>query len=232
MKNNIPNKPSWFFWAFVVAFLVLGVPIIINESYKASVVYITNWEAADVLSYYAVILSGCITIFTLVCTIEFTRRNTERQLLNQRAQTNVPYFVVFNTENQNENLNTKQFGSKIVYSIISQTPSFFTNESDSIRITLKNIGEGTALSVKCSSGKYVIQESDIPEVVARDNVLDIVIKIKDIKEAQVNDILELTYENTFGILYTQKIEFEFQFIQYNGTANLLVKKIPHQEISI
>lgn len=33
-------------------FLLIGIPIIINECYKANCGYITVWDGADVLGYY------------------------------------------------------------------------------------------------------------------------------------------------------------------------------------
>ena len=47
-------KRSWIKWSlFVLALLavIIGVHIIINESYKTNSGYITKWGAADVLSY-------------------------------------------------------------------------------------------------------------------------------------------------------------------------------------
>ena len=49
-------KKSWIKWfeigLLAVIIFVVGVPIIINECYKANSGYITMWGAADVLSYY------------------------------------------------------------------------------------------------------------------------------------------------------------------------------------
>lgn len=59
-------------------FLVFAVPIIINESYKANDGYVTMWEAADVLSYYGIILGALITVFALTTTIRFTKKQIQR----------------------------------------------------------------------------------------------------------------------------------------------------------
>lgn len=61
-------------------FLVFAVPIIINESYKANDGYVTMWEAADVLSYYGILLGSTVTICALILTIAFTRK----QIKNDR----------------------------------------------------------------------------------------------------------------------------------------------------
>lgn len=52
---------------------IVGVPIIINESYKAGG-YITLWQAEDVLSYYGTILGAAVSVIVLAATILFTRK--------------------------------------------------------------------------------------------------------------------------------------------------------------
>ena len=80
-----PQKPNWVGRAIlaIIAFLLLtiGIPIIINEAYKHGSLhggYITEWGAADVLSYYGVILGAAITVSSLVITIRFTRKQIIR----------------------------------------------------------------------------------------------------------------------------------------------------------
>lgn len=72
----------WLYPPIVLLFLVLvvGIPIAINEAYKVGEGYITMWGAADVLSFYAVILSGIISISALIVTIYHSKRETDRQL--------------------------------------------------------------------------------------------------------------------------------------------------------
>lgn len=84
MKRNANNilkkifmlrKPFYKTWwidillLLISLFAIVGVPIIINESYKQGSDYITMWGAEDILSFYAVILSGIITISALIVTI-------------------------------------------------------------------------------------------------------------------------------------------------------------------
>lgn len=42
----------------VVLFLIIGVPCVINECYKAECGYLTMWDAADVLAFYGAILAA------------------------------------------------------------------------------------------------------------------------------------------------------------------------------
>lgn len=62
-----------------IAVLVFGIPIIINECYKANCGYSTVWDASAMLGYYGVILGAIITVVTLVATITFTKRQIQRE---------------------------------------------------------------------------------------------------------------------------------------------------------
>ena len=60
-------------------FLIIGVPIIINECYKANLGYNTVWNGADVLGYYGAILGSVIAVATLAVTIIFTKKQIQRE---------------------------------------------------------------------------------------------------------------------------------------------------------
>ena len=60
-------------------FLVIGVPIIINECYKANCGCSTALDTSAMLGYYGVILGASITVATLVVTIKFTKKQIERE---------------------------------------------------------------------------------------------------------------------------------------------------------
>jgi len=59
-------------------FLVVGIPVIINECYKANCGYITVWNGADVLGYYGAILGSIIAVAMLAITIVFTKKQIQR----------------------------------------------------------------------------------------------------------------------------------------------------------
>lgn len=62
-------------------FLTVGIPIIINEAYKYGALYggyATEWNAADVLSYYGTALGATATVIAMVATIIFTRKQISR----------------------------------------------------------------------------------------------------------------------------------------------------------
>lgn len=61
------------------AFVIVGIPMIINELYKCDFGYETVWDAADILAYYGSILSGIITVLTVIITIAFTSKQIKRE---------------------------------------------------------------------------------------------------------------------------------------------------------
>lgn len=69
------------FIAIIISIILVSVvviPIAINESYKHGVVYVTKWDAADVLSFYGTLLGAATTAITLIGTIQFTRKQIQR----------------------------------------------------------------------------------------------------------------------------------------------------------
>lgn len=74
LKEQIKTKKFWLRCVFVLV-LVVGIPILINESYKANkVLYTTVWGGEEVLSYYGTLLGAAATIVALVYTIRFTKK--------------------------------------------------------------------------------------------------------------------------------------------------------------
>lgn len=66
------------FTMFFVLLITIGIPIIINESYKIGG-YITLWNAEDVLAYYGSVLSSVTAVGVLAVTIVFTRKQIQRE---------------------------------------------------------------------------------------------------------------------------------------------------------
>ena len=63
----------------VILLFVFGIPIVINECYKASCGYSTAWDVSAMLGYYGTILGAIITVVTLVATITFTKKQIQRE---------------------------------------------------------------------------------------------------------------------------------------------------------
>ena len=74
------RKPrvKWFLFVLALLAVVIGIPVIINESYKANSGYMTMWGAADALSYYGTILGALVAVATVVVTILFTYKQIQR----------------------------------------------------------------------------------------------------------------------------------------------------------
>ena len=60
-------------------FLIVGVPLIINNCYLENDGYITVWGGDDVLGYYGSVLGSIIAVATLTITIIFTRKQIQRE---------------------------------------------------------------------------------------------------------------------------------------------------------
>ena len=63
----------------VISVFLVGIPIAINECYKANCGYSTAWDASAMLGYYGTILGAIITVVTLVTTITFTKKQIQRE---------------------------------------------------------------------------------------------------------------------------------------------------------
>lgn len=75
---------NWWtkYWPYILLLfaLIIGGPIVINESYKADkIIYVTKWNAEDVLGYYGSILGSIIAVATLATTIIFTKKQIQRE---------------------------------------------------------------------------------------------------------------------------------------------------------
>ena len=72
------SKRTKFFLILGAAFLTIGIPVIINECYKANCGYITVWDGSDVLGYYGTILGSVIAVISIIVTIAFTKKQIQR----------------------------------------------------------------------------------------------------------------------------------------------------------
>ena len=77
---KISAKGKTFIACIVGLFLLIGVPLIINACYSAeTVIFQTQWDAADVLSYYGTIMGAAVTVGALAVTIRFTKKQIDRE---------------------------------------------------------------------------------------------------------------------------------------------------------
>ena len=72
------SKGTKFLIILGAVFLIVGIPVIINECYKANCGYITVWDGSDVLGYYGTILGSVIAVISIIVTIAFTKKQIQR----------------------------------------------------------------------------------------------------------------------------------------------------------
>ena len=73
------SKRTKFLIILGAVFLIIGIPVIINECYKANCGYITVWDGSDVLGYYGTILGSVIAVISIIVTITFTKKQIQRE---------------------------------------------------------------------------------------------------------------------------------------------------------
>lgn len=78
MGHTMKKVWKWILSGLGAAAILVGVPILINECYKAGGGYITIWDAPDVLSYYGTVVSAAIAVATIAVTISFNRKQIQR----------------------------------------------------------------------------------------------------------------------------------------------------------
>ena len=72
------SKRTKFLIILGAVFLIVGIPVIINECYKANCGYITVWDGSDLLGYYGTILGSVIAVISIIVTIAFTKKQIQR----------------------------------------------------------------------------------------------------------------------------------------------------------
>ena len=86
------RKPrvKWFLFVLALLAVVIGIPVIINESYKANSGYMTIWGAADALSYYGAIIAASIGVVGVYFTVYMANRNYREDARNRT----LPYIAI------------------------------------------------------------------------------------------------------------------------------------------
>lgn len=65
--------------SLIVVLAIIGGPIVINECYKLDSKYVMLLNVSDILSYYGMILGTTATIIAIIVTINFNRKQIERE---------------------------------------------------------------------------------------------------------------------------------------------------------
>ena len=220
------------FFIVLIMFFVFGIPLLINETYKIGSGYVTCWNAADVLTYYSVILSGIISIGSLATTILYSKKDTEKQIKAAKAQFEPPFFVV----------------NKILYGGVEISPDTnkkqswsyeypITHRKEEIIIQLKNIGNGIAIT-----SYYINIESKnknyIQEYILKDGTLEInydLISTMDIRSDnsnKYNNNITICYQNIAGIAMKQSIPLQMNIKRDRNRAEIVINNTSVQEIEM
>lgn len=233
LKEKTPfYKKIWFYFMIIIAvlFFFFIIPIIINELYKLNKGYITVWSAADVLSFYAEILSGIITIVALIITIYFGKKDTEKQIKGQMSQSKMPFFVIDNVQiDKNKSMDYDRL--KHVWGYSRKIPPINQSsekDKESIEISMINIGDGVAFFPKykdfynCSSIRQHI-ESRKTTILKYDFLTELKYALDNNEEIHKSNIV-IEYKNSFNILFEQIIEITIEINKNNNMASLFLKE--------
>lgn len=67
---------KWILTALVLLVVIVGVPLLINQAYKSgTIIYITKWEASDVLAYYGAVLASAGAAIGVYISIRAANKN-------------------------------------------------------------------------------------------------------------------------------------------------------------
>ncbi len=69
------------------AFFCIGMPLIMNFAYifgRSHAIFVTAWDAADMLSYYGTLLGAVATIIAVTWTIIYSRKSAEKDRNNSQ----------------------------------------------------------------------------------------------------------------------------------------------------
>lgn len=226
--------------------LIIVVPIIINESYKMNKGYITLWDAPDVLSYYAVILSGIITIVALIVTIHHTNKDTEKQLNFYKSQVNTPFFTIEDVfqlgANRFNHGDTNVWEKQIE---IYENGDISEDDKTVIEIVLINKGQGIALDPSykidmfsySNMFNYIVNKDDSISITYdfNKNLNDKWIKSFFSNTLATGDCdfytyVDVFYKNTMGIIFKQRITIKINIDFATKNLNLYILPISSQEI--
>ena len=237
------TKFSWkcfvfFLIVFCSALFIFGIPIIINELYKRNEGYVTAWGAADVLAFYAVILSGIITIGALVVTIYYSKKDTEKQIRSAQAQIQVPFFIIKDVWQNEEKINSSNTANGMTWILTGQY-SVCPTPVNTITIVLNNVGEGVAVSAIYKSDTLIENGEFLPQNIRKNDDFEIICDLNKViknhldnrKTPSVIITIVVSYQNLVGIKYEQKFDLICKWEEGN-VDQIIVNNISAQYASL
>lgn len=248
-----PYRKNWWFYLiilFICIFLIFGIPLIINEAYKYGKGYYTLWNASDVLSFYAEILSGIITISALIATIYHSKKDTKKQLKYNKSQVKTPFFVIEGTRHPTTGNNSQmqsnytwqnEFPCRIIKGKFE-----FSDEEKCFEILLKNIGDGIALVPHCKVDGHLEPEMIKQHIICPDTLISLSCNLQscfqeryktpdDFKPGDSNTefkiLLTFYYKNAMGIEFNQRIGISFKLKIESNRVIVIVDEASSQELT-
>lgn len=224
----------------VVISLAIGVPLIINELYKIDKGYITLWDAADVLAYYAEILGGMISIIALYVTIFYTKQDTERQIKASQAQYNVPFFLISSVSQSNNSIEFPQKRNYLAWHKDLYI-SDITENQNCISINLKNIGDGLAITPRYKISILSESQHHTNRYIDKENYFELKYDLYHVLLTKFSPNLlprnnetfsvniTIYYQNIAGILFSQEIVIDHICTVNNSTVSLSINEIGPQQ---
>ena len=133
-------KKYWA-WLVITIVLIVGGPIIINELYKTGKGYTTLWGAAEVLSYYGMILAALGAAAGVFFSIKYSHKQYKEDCRNrvlpyitistlkQSAKYNL--FEIDDSQPQQEDFGYREYRIENIFFIISEDKIEVKNKLDS-----------------------------------------------------------------------------------------------------
>ena len=248
-----PIYKTWWLYPLVFVlfiFLVFIVPVIINELYQVGDGYITLWGASEVLAFYAVVLSGIISITTVLVTVYCSKKGTDRQIRFYMSQTKTPFFTIQIVSQKGSRDNFYQDGHRQWIKEFQISEPGKLPEDGIIEITVKNIGDGIALA---PSYKIDMMASTIvPDNIVENNKYMLISfdLLRNLNEKYVQyhfvegfgkistgtvmyfTRISLEYKNILGVVLQQEILIEIEFDFRSKQIILKVNELSPQKIII
>lgn len=240
-KNKCTSIVKAFTISSILAIsLAIAVPFFINELYKIDKGYLTLWDAADVLAYYAEILGGMISIIALYVTIYYTKQDTEKQIKASQAQFNVPFFLINSVSQSNHSIEFPQKRNSLSWHKDLYI-SDITESQNCISIILKNIGEGLAITPRYEISLLPESQNHTNRYIDKANYLEIKydlyhvlltkfgLKLLPQNNETFSANITIYYQNIAGILFSQKIIIDHICTVNNSTISLSINEIGPQQ---
>ena len=146
-------------YSVIAIALMVGVPLIMNESYKMNSGYVTCWDASDVLSYYGTILGATATIIAVILTIRFSKKQQREERIIGAKPWLSSTTELLNSHSEIEELqsmnslyvfiyrDTWGVSKSIPYSLLEENHAI--NQIDCVvKYILSNLGGNTATNIR------------------------------------------------------------------------------------